>query len=314
MYGYIYKTTNKINGKIYIGQKKSTVFLGNQYLGSGRYLRNAINKYGQDNFCVELIKWCETKQILDEAEKYYIKSYHATDHTVGYNITLGAAGGDTFSNLSLKEKQLRRQILRQSPIKPRKTKGLYVWYNNGIKSKLFLKTEIIPPGWVKGTGFSYPAWNKGLTKDTDKRVKQYTKKLCAYNKKHPRRGFKLSEQHKQALSKNTIGKIAVFNGIKNTWLPANKVLPTGWSVGWKNLDGTPYTYKIKTRHCSKEYLHKIRSINHNPNSIKVHCIENNKTYTSLGEAERILKISPYLIQQSIRTGQTKNGFTFILVK
>lgn len=43
----IYKTTNKINGKIYIGR-----YCGNRssYLGSGSYLKRAIRKYGKDNF------------------------------------------------------------------------------------------------------------------------------------------------------------------------------------------------------------------------------------------------------------------------
>ena len=70
MYGYIYKTTNLINGKIYVGQKMSTVFLKEEYLGSGRYLNNAINKYGRENFKVELIEWCENSEILNEREKY----------------------------------------------------------------------------------------------------------------------------------------------------------------------------------------------------------------------------------------------------
>ena len=43
MFGYIYITTNKVNGKRYIGQKTSPVFLGNKYLGSGEALNNAIN-------------------------------------------------------------------------------------------------------------------------------------------------------------------------------------------------------------------------------------------------------------------------------
>lgn len=56
MYGYIYKTTNTINGKIYIGQKKSSEFLGVQYLGSGKILKSAINKYGVEAFIVEVIE------------------------------------------------------------------------------------------------------------------------------------------------------------------------------------------------------------------------------------------------------------------
>ena len=45
MYGYIYLTTNHINGKKYIGQKKSNVFLGEKYLGSGKILKQALKKW-----------------------------------------------------------------------------------------------------------------------------------------------------------------------------------------------------------------------------------------------------------------------------
>ena len=46
MFGYIYKTTNLINNKIYIGQHKSEKFEPNKYIGSGVVLLKAINKYG----------------------------------------------------------------------------------------------------------------------------------------------------------------------------------------------------------------------------------------------------------------------------
>lgn len=56
MYGYIYKTTNLVNNKIYIGQKHSDKFLGNRYLGSGKRLREAVDKYGKECFTVELLE------------------------------------------------------------------------------------------------------------------------------------------------------------------------------------------------------------------------------------------------------------------
>ena len=77
MYGYIYKTTNLVNGKIYIGQKKSTIFLGEKYLGSGIELVNAIKKYGKENFKVELIEELPTKKKLDEREIYWIDKYNS---------------------------------------------------------------------------------------------------------------------------------------------------------------------------------------------------------------------------------------------
>ena len=65
---FIYKTTNLINGKIYIGKYK-----GNRknYLGSGVILKKAIKKYGIENFTREIIEDnIEDSQVLSEREKY----------------------------------------------------------------------------------------------------------------------------------------------------------------------------------------------------------------------------------------------------
>lgn len=100
MYGYIYKTTNIVNGKIYIGQKKSSEFLGNSYLGSGKILKKAVDKYGHNNFNVELIEIIDCKEFMNEREIYWILKYDSRNPEVGYNISFGGNGGDTFSSLS----------------------------------------------------------------------------------------------------------------------------------------------------------------------------------------------------------------------
>lgn len=89
MYGYIYKTTNLLNNKIYIGQKHSSTFLGNNYLGSGKILKQAIAKDGADNFIVELLEEVNTQDELDEREIFWIKYYRSTDRHIGYNICEG---------------------------------------------------------------------------------------------------------------------------------------------------------------------------------------------------------------------------------
>ena len=50
MYGYIYKTTNLVNGKIYIGQHKAEKFEHNAYKGSGSYFLEAYKTFGKQNF------------------------------------------------------------------------------------------------------------------------------------------------------------------------------------------------------------------------------------------------------------------------
>jgi|ADurb_Leu_03_Slu_FD_contig_31_523001_length_2546_multi_4_in_0_out_0_2 group I intron endonuclease len=90
----IYKTTNLINGKIYIGQDSHN---NKKYIGSGIYLLNAIKKYGKENFIKEILCECFSKEELDEREKYYIKFYNSKIPS-GYNIS---NGGEASWNIGL---------------------------------------------------------------------------------------------------------------------------------------------------------------------------------------------------------------------
>lgn len=90
MIGYIYITTNIINNKKYIGRRKSDVFLGNNYLGSGVHLKRAIQKYGFQNFKVDLLEEVNgTYEDLIERETYYIKLYDAVNNEMFYNHSYG---------------------------------------------------------------------------------------------------------------------------------------------------------------------------------------------------------------------------------
>lgn len=92
---YIYKITNNINNKIYIGQTNHTLSerLHQHYLDSkkqhrkNRPLYQAINKYGIENFSIELIE--ETNNPL-EREIYWIEYYGSFKN--GYNATIGGNG------------------------------------------------------------------------------------------------------------------------------------------------------------------------------------------------------------------------------
>lgn len=73
-YGYVYCTTNNINGKVYIGLKSSQEF-NETYLGSGVRLAKAIKHYGRQVFSVVSLVWCETVEDLNEVEKKLIARY-----------------------------------------------------------------------------------------------------------------------------------------------------------------------------------------------------------------------------------------------
>ena len=93
MYGFIYLTKNKLNGKKYIGMCKSTHL--DNYLGSGTTLKKAIKKYGKENFTRIVLEECKTFQELSDAEEYWIKKYDAVANDNFYNLTSGGYGGNS---------------------------------------------------------------------------------------------------------------------------------------------------------------------------------------------------------------------------
>ncbi|MCY9005656.1 GIY-YIG nuclease family protein [Peribacillus frigoritolerans] len=82
-YGYIYITTNKINGKQYIG--KHSRFDIN-YIGSGTELKLAIKEFGKENFENEVIAYAFSNEHLNELERSYIKIFNAVKASNFYNL------------------------------------------------------------------------------------------------------------------------------------------------------------------------------------------------------------------------------------
>ena len=113
MYGFIYITTNHVNGRQYIGQKKyDKSGKWKKYLGSGIVLKRAIEKYGESNFSKEIIEECETKEALDDREKYWIDYYNAVDSDDFYNIASGGDGGNTIAGYSEEQMEQYKEYKR----------------------------------------------------------------------------------------------------------------------------------------------------------------------------------------------------------
>ncbi len=90
-YHYLYKTTNLINNKFYIGLH-STYNLDDGYLGSGLMLRRSVIKYGVENFKIEFIKFFENREELINAEKEIVDDILINENLC-MNLKPGGSGG-----------------------------------------------------------------------------------------------------------------------------------------------------------------------------------------------------------------------------
>ncbi len=119
----IYKTTNLVNGKIYVGKQENKK---DTYIGSGKIIKAAILKYGKNNFFKEILEECSDKNHLKEREIYWIDYYNSTNKEIGYNITKGGDGGQTLSKeqISINSKrnwanpEFREKLLKKLKEKP----------------------------------------------------------------------------------------------------------------------------------------------------------------------------------------------------
>jgi len=144
--GIVYKATNLINGKVYIGQttqdfeayKKSHI---NHALkgDSNRKFYQAIRKYGVSNFKWDIIAECSSKNELNKAEegaifinKAFGEDGEHLDYKFGYNVTPFAKGGDTFTNNPNLE-DIKQKISDNHHLKDRSYAGVYGGRSDEIK-------------------------------------------------------------------------------------------------------------------------------------------------------------------------------------
>lgn len=221
VYGYIYKITNLVNKKIYIGQ---AIDIQQRWWGHlncakkqvNTVLYKAIRKYGAANFIIEQIDTANTKEELNNKEIYWIRKLNSTNDEIGYNLTAGGTGGDTFSLHSLHNKQeiknkmshAQKRRWEQMPIEDKTRwrqkvsiankgqvpycKDKYV-YNNG-KEQRYISRENVKEyenaGWIRGSLY------KHSRKTIDKIVKSRNNFYEQYPEKLKERSRKISESKK----------------------------------------------------------------------------------------------------------------------
>ncbi len=120
---YVYKITNKLNGKIYIGKssEKNIKERWKKHCSLSRrqsYIQRAIQKYGKDNFTFEIIEKIELENESYDYEKDWIKFYNSNNKENGYNLNEGGRGnitGKPISNETRNKMSISAKIRANTP-------------------------------------------------------------------------------------------------------------------------------------------------------------------------------------------------------
>jgi len=111
-YYFLYKTTNKMNGKFYIGVH-STIKMNDGYLGSGKRLRYSMRKYGKENFEIDILEFFNSRELMFEAERNLVNT-DLIKNELCMNLKEGGIGGwtkeqqiENANRSNIKKKELR---------------------------------------------------------------------------------------------------------------------------------------------------------------------------------------------------------------
>lgn len=184
--GFIYKTTNCVNGKIYIGKHEfsENKKLNSSYLGSGVAIKRAIRKYGRKNFKREILKLCSSLNQLNGYETYYIIKLNATNPSIGYNMMLGGIGfrsgvnNPCYNNPTANPFYNKRHTQKTKELISKANKGR-VPYNKGKKL---------------------------LSEETRRKMSESAKKRMSIPENNPMFGKHWDEEHKQINREKHLGK------------------------------------------------------------------------------------------------------------
>ena len=156
---FVYKTTNLINNKTYIGIHK-TNNIDDGYLGSGLHFLKAVKKYGKQNFKREILEFCLSYEELLEKEKSYVTEEWVKNGD-NYNLKTGGQSSGLLSEIS---KQKISETLKtkyaNGELKPRLTAPYIATDEQKEKISKTLKTKYAN-GELKPTMTGIEPWNKG---------------------------------------------------------------------------------------------------------------------------------------------------------
>lgn len=201
----VYKTTNLVNGKIYIGQDSKN---NPNYLGSGYIFLKAFNKYGKENFKKEILEHCQTKEELNDKEIYWIEKLNSTNSKVGYNIATGGQGGNLGPIIAEKKSKTMKKFIKENPDflkgenNPNYNSTIYKFYN--------IRTEEIFEGTLYEIAIKIGSKSSAFKTLVELRRKKHKDWILYFNKE-----IYTNEMFKENRIKNSYNYDATLYTFKN---------------------------------------------------------------------------------------------------
>lgn len=201
MFYIIYKITNNINGKIYIGKHK-TANLNDSYMGSGKLLTRAIKKHGIGNFTKDILYVFDCEQTMNDKEKELVTEEFCLRNDT-YNLCNGGHGGFSYINRCNLNNSNKDIVAINKKISDALKGRSNPQYSNLLK-KLH----------AEGKAFKPPSF-KGKTHSIETR-----KKIGGKN-----------SIHQQGSGNSQYGTMWITNGTQNCRIKKNAPIEEGWRKG-----------------------------------------------------------------------------------
>lgn len=204
-YHFLYKTTNLLNEKFYIGIH-STNNLNDGYLGSGKILKHSLKKYGKENFKIEILEFFGSRELLMEKEKQLVNE-DLLKNINCMNLKTGGDGGGRIWN-DEHRKNFTNSGLKNLYLGTEKVKQLHL--DNEWKS--FFSNQVREG--LKKSGFNHSTF-KG------KKHNEQTKSKISKKNSITLKGEKNSQY----------GTCWITNGIDNKKIKKEDPIPLNWYLG-----------------------------------------------------------------------------------
>jgi hypothetical protein len=229
----VYKTTNIINGKVYIGKDRKN---NPNYLGSGKLLHQAIKKYGKSAFRKEILFESDDDKEINSREKIEIENHKGRD--ICYNLAEGGTGGNTVKYYTEEEYNNWKIKLSKSSSRRKFTEEIKMklsianrgkFYGDKNKISMALKDTWKDPNSV----FNSKEYREKLSNSAKGRAcKEETKMKISKSNSGSNNGMavkveidgKIFETRREAARAYNISETAVTKRCKNKNFPTWKLL------------------------------------------------------------------------------------------